>query len=99
MRATEFIRNILDLIDRVDTEQSKPAVTGKEAMPPESGETTQNRFKSIYAMLSSRNQPKQYSNSPNEVVTDIDSVTVDAGGAAHRPEDVRGEHPRLYGDN
>lgn len=98
MRATEFIRNILDIIDRIDDNESQPK-TGKDAMPPESGETTQNRFKSIYAMLSSRNQPKQYSNSPNEVVTDIDSVTVDAGGAAHRPEDVRGEHPRLYGDN
>jgi hypothetical protein len=98
MRATEFIRNILDIIDSIDNAKSQPE-TGKDAMPPEPGEAVQNRFKSIYDMLASRNDPKQYANSPTEVVTDVDSVTVDAGGAVHKPEDIRGEHPRIYGGN
>lgn len=97
MRATEFIRNILDIIDKIDTvKQSQPEV---KKLPPEEGEDVANRFNSVFKMIQAKNTPTQYSNSPNEVVTGIDSVTVDAGGAQHRPEDVRGEHPRLYGDN
>jgi hypothetical protein len=104
MRATDIIRSVLDLLDKVDNEpqQETPAqLTVATDIPPEEGEPIASRFKSIFAMLSNRDQG-DYSNTPNEVVADVDAVTVDAGGGVNGPkhvDDIRTAHPRQYGNN
>ena len=47
-------------------------------------------------MIQAKNAQKQYPNSPNEIITDIDSVTTDAGGAQVHPDDIRVKDPRGY---
>lgn len=94
MRATDLIRNVLDLIDKIDS----PAQGSIEVIPNEPGEQT-SRFKQIFTILSQKNTPTEYSNSPNEVVTDIDSVTTLAGGGLNgskHPADIRVKDPRGY---
>ena len=104
MRAQDIIRAVLDLIDQ--SEKSGSVEIELDPVPNEPGEQT-SRFKQIFGMLSQRNQPVQYSNSPRDAVADIDSVTTLAGGGINgskHPADIRGEHPSLYpgqvwGDN
>lgn len=99
MRATEIIRNILDFIDEldchtnsvtVDTPAQDPVITGVDS----------NRFKHIYAMLAAeRSHDVMYDNSPNQVVANIDSVTVDAGGGLNGPKnpaDIRADTVSMY---
>lgn len=93
MRATEFIRNILDVIDKVDDAQQHNT---SNKLPPEEGESVANRFNSVFKMIQAKNAPKQYSNSPNETITDVDSVTVDVGGAQRHPDDIRVKDPRGF---
>lgn len=100
MRATDIIRGVLDLIDQVDkTEGEAPSATIE--IEPEQGEPEASRFKQIFAMLSNPSHGP-LSNSPNEVVADIDSVTDHAGGGVNGPkhvDDIRTAHPRQYGNN
>lgn len=96
MRATEFIRNILDVIDKVDDAQQHDT---SNKLPPEEGESVANRFNSVFKMIQTKNAPKQYSNSPNEVVASIDAVTTDAGGGMNgskHPDDIRVKDPRGF---
>ena len=95
MRATDIVRQVLDLLD---------AVEGQHDLKPEAEiEINQNaepddRFKSILAMLDAESFGP-LANSPNEVVADVDSVTVDAGGgmnAPKHPDDIRVKDPRGY---
>lgn len=94
MRATDIIRNVLDLLDAVEDskEQPKVDIEVKQNNEPE------NRFKSILAMLDA-DSFGPLANSPNEVVTDIDSVTKDAGGGVNGPkhvDDIRVKDPRGF---
>ena len=92
MRTTEIIRSVLDLIDQVEVKQDTPI-----DLPNEPGEQT-SRFKQIYAMLSNRGQG-EYSNTPNEIVADVDSVTTNAGGGVNgskHVDDIRVKDPRGY---
>lgn len=89
MRATEIIRSVLDLIDQIDQEpkqvQNKPH--------------EESRFKQILAMISVEPKSGQFANSPNEIVSGVDSVTVDAGGGVNGPKhpaDLRVKDPRGY---
>lgn len=92
MRTTDIIRSVLDLIDQVEVKQD----TSIE-IPNESGEQT-SRFKQIFAMLSNRGQG-EYSNTPNEIVADVDAVTTLAGGGINGPKhpaDIGVKDPRGY---
>jgi hypothetical protein len=92
MRTTDIIRSVLDLIDQVEVKQD----TSIE-IPNESGEQT-SRFKQIFAMLSNRGQG-EYSNTPNEIVADVDAVTTLAGGGLNGPKhpaDIRVKDPRGF---
>ena len=92
MRTTDIIRSVLDLIDQVEVKQDTPI-----ELPNEPGEQT-SRFKQIYAMLSNRGQG-EYSNTPNEIVADVDSVTTLAGGGVNgpkHPDDIRIKDPRGF---
>lgn len=93
MRATEIIRNVLDLIDQVDSLEQEPTAE----IEPSSGDE-HSRFKQIFAMLSNRNSGG-YENTPNEIVSNVDSVTTLAGGGVNGPkhaDDIRVKDPRGY---
>ena len=92
MRTTDIIRSVLDLIDQVEVKQDTPI-----EIPNEPGEQT-SRFKQIYAMMSNKGQG-EYSNTPNEVVADVDAVTTLAGGGLNGPKDpadIRVKDPRGF---
>ena len=92
MRTTDIIRSVLDLIDQVEVKQDTPI-----EIPNEPGEQT-SRFKQIFAMLSNRGQG-EYSNTPNEIVADVDAVTTNAGGGVNGPKhpaDIRVKDPRGF---
>ena len=96
MRATDIIRNVLDLIDQVDAAEGQ-APTATIEIEPEQGEAEASRFKQIFAMLSNPSHGP-LGNSPNEVVADIHSVTDHAGGGVNgprHPDDIRIKDPRL----
>jgi hypothetical protein len=95
MRATDIVRQVLDLLD---------AVEGKHDLKPEAEVTInqnnepENRFKSILAMLDA-DSFGPLANSPNEVVAPVSSVTTDAGGGLNGPKhpaDIRVKDPGAY---
>ena len=88
MKTTDIIRTVLDILDASDQETSPQPQEHK----PES------RFKAIYTMLSKK-RAGPLSNSPNEVIADIDAVTTDAGGGINgpkHPHDIRVAHASMY---
>ena len=92
MRTTDIIRSVLDLIDQVEVKQDTSTEISNEPVEQSS------RFKQIYAMMSNRGQG-DYSNTPNEVVTDVDAVTTLAGGGVNGPKhpaDIRVKDPRGF---
>lgn len=97
MRATDIIRNVLDLIDHIDCPEPEVVAVIPDEEPVQTG-IDSNRFKQIFDILSAeRNQ--MYDNSPNEVVAGIEAVTTHAGGGVNgpkHPSDIRGEHPSMY---
>jgi hypothetical protein len=95
MRATDIVRQILDLLDQVEGQHDlKPEVK----IDVQQNDEPDNRFKSILAMLDSESFGP-LANSPNEVVADVDSVTTLAGGGLNGPKhpaDIRVKDPRGY---
>lgn len=97
MQATDIIRQILDLIDQIDKSNSQSA-PDLLPTPNEDGELV-SRFKQIHQILANRNAPTEFSNTPNEIVTDVSSVTTDVGGGPNgikHPDDIRVKDPRGY---
>jgi hypothetical protein len=93
MRATDIIRNVLDLIDQVDRPAPQAQITIHQNDEEES------RFKQIFAQLSQKGVDLPYSNTPNEVVSGVDSVTTNAGGGVNGPKhpaDIRIKDPRGF---
>lgn len=95
MRATDIVRQVLDLLDAVEGEHDlKPDAqvhVHQNAEPDD-------RFKQILAMLDA-DSFGPLANSPNEVVADVDSVTTLAGGGVNGPKhpaDIRVKDPRGY---
>ena len=92
MRATDIIRNILDLIDNIDDPQ--PVATAEIIATAPAADM--NHFKQIIDLVS---QGGQYSTAPDEKYSSIDSVTVDAGGGINgpkHPHDIRVKDPSAY---
>jgi len=99
MRATDIVRQVLDLLDQVEGQHDiQPNVIPDDTCGAEQGEPVASRFKQIFAMLDApSNGP--LANSPNEVVADIDSVTTLAGGGVNGPKDpadIRVKDPGAY---
>ena len=101
MRATDIVRQVLDLLDEIEGPQDvRPGVLLDETCGAEQGEPIAGRFKQIFAMLDA---PKSdlYANTPNEVVADIEAVTTLAGGGLNGPKhppDIRVKDPSMYPD-
>lgn len=94
MRSTDFVRGILDLLDQIEDNKINVDVNVQQ-LTPEPGEQN-NRFRQVLAMLDADSYGK-YSNEPNEIVSDISSVTDQAGGGLNgskHPNDLRVKDPR-----
>jgi hypothetical protein len=86
MRATDIVRQVLDLIDQVEGPHDiEPNVLPDETCGAEQGEPIAGRFKQIFAMLDAPSTGP-LANSPNEVVADIEAVTTLAGGGVNGPK-------------
>jgi len=98
MRAVEILRDLLDIIDRIENQPED----GLDQAPSTGNVSVatgvdQNRFKQIVDLLSAK--PQMYDNSPGEVVASLDSVTVHAGGGLNGPKnpaDIRADSVPMY---
>ena len=95
MRATDIVRQVLDLLDAVEGDHDlKPEVK----IDVQQNDEPDDRFKQILAMLDA-DSFGPLANSPNEVVADVDAVTTLAGGGVNGPKhpaDIRVKDPRGY---
>ena len=107
MRANEIIRGILDLIDGIDNVDQPDAISPIATIVEPCNQEQEyehddvRRFKQIVDILDNPTDGTKspFSNAPNEVVTDVESVTVDAGGGWQNPKhpsDIRVQHPSAY---
>jgi hypothetical protein len=97
MRATDIIRNVLNLIDQIDQPEPEVVDISPEIVDPCQDDDAR-RFDQIVDLLTSDYQ-QMYNNSPAEVVTGIESVTSDAGGGWNGPKhpaDLRGDSLSIY---
>jgi hypothetical protein len=96
MRATEFIRGILDLIDGLE-QASNPSVTG-EIVATANDPADINHFRQIIDLVANKTKDT-WENEPSEKVSDIAAVTTDDGGGINgpkNPHDIRVKDPSAY---
>lgn len=97
MRATDIIRDLLDILDKIDHNSSENTAVPATANATVATGVDQNRFKQIVDLLTQQKQ--MYANSPAEVIASVDSVTVHAGGGWNGPKnpaDMRADSVPLY---
>jgi hypothetical protein len=99
MRATDIIRQVLNMIDAIDTNAAQGKVVEPEvSIEIEAGSDEDlARMKQIAGLLSS--SETQYSNEPQERIAGIEAVTTDVGGGPNgikHPKDIRIKDPRGY---
>jgi hypothetical protein len=97
MRATDIIRNVLDLIDQIDCPEPEVVAVMPADEPVQTG-VDSNRFKQIFDILSAEKN-QMYDNSPNEVVAGIEAVTTNAGGGWNGPKnpaDIKADSVSMY---
>ena len=95
MRATDIVRQVLDLLDQVEGEHDIQDDTIDAEVHIHQNNEPDDRFKSILAMLDS-DSFGPLANSPNEVVAPVSAVTTDAGGGVNGPKhpaDIRVKDP------
>ena len=85
MRATDIVRQVLDLLDQVEGQHD----IEPEAIVSDCYQEPDDRFKSILAMLDKKSFGP-LANSPNEVIAPVSAVTSDIKG---NPQDVRMTDP------
>ena len=94
MRATDIVRQVLDLLDAVEDKNDAPKVD----IEINQNNEPDDRFKQILAMLDA-DSFGPLANSPNEVVAPVSAVTTDAGGGVNGPKhpaDIRVKDPGAY---
>jgi hypothetical protein len=98
MRATDIIRQVLNMIDSIDANSQQGAVEPEISVEIEAGSDEDlARMKQIAGLLSSGET--QYSNQPQERISGIESVTTDAGGGVNGPKnpaDMRANSVSMY---
>jgi hypothetical protein len=99
MRATDIVRDVLDLIDKIECQELQGQEQPDLLVTPNADGELVSRFRQIQQILSQKDAPTEYTNSPNEVVTGVASVTTDVGGGPNgikHPDDIRVKDPRGY---
>ena len=94
MRATDIVRQVLDLIDTIDCPEEPEVVTNIDTVV--TGQD--NRFQQIVDLLTSEYN-QMYDNSPAEAVAGIESVTTHAGGGLNGPKnpaDLRADSISMF---
>ena len=109
MRATEIIRNLLDIIDGVEAANPPPiqqvtiainSDSGEESpeqAPPSNVHDDMARFTQIADLM--HNNAQTYANEPSEQISGMESVTTDAGGGVNgpkHPSDMRSDSVSMY---
>lgn len=91
MRATDIIRQVLNMIDAIETNAAQGAMPPEEpGISVEISAGTDDelaRMKQIAGLVGPGET--QYSNEPQERVAGIEAVTTDAGGGVNGPKDPR----------
>jgi ketosteroid isomerase-like protein len=98
MRATDIIRNVLDLIDAVDNTEQDDSITGEIEVQRVTGDDDAGRFRQIFDLLD-KGEELPTANTPNEKYATVDAVTTLAGGGMNGPKhpaDIRIKDPRGY---
>jgi len=98
MRATDIVRQVLDLLDEIEGPHDIETSGIDSDIQIVQNNEPENRFKQILAMLNA-DSFGQYANTPNEIVAPIEAVTTLAGGgmnAPKHPADIRVKDPRGY---
>lgn len=92
MRATDIIRQVLNMIDAIDTNAAQGAPHPEPegiSVEIEAGEPDElARMKQIAGLMTGTEET-QYSNQPQERIAGIEAVTTDAGGGVNGPKDPR----------
>lgn len=85
MRAVEFIRGLLDLLDTLEEPEVRTGVDSP--------------FTSVEELLPCDCAENEYENEPNEKYANIHSTTTSAGGGVNGPKnaaDLRGNSVNIY---
>ena len=100
MRATEIIRNVLDIIDEIEVGSDSLEISAiAEPLPSREVDDNTRRFKHILDLVSTPKSSDDVVNRPDVKVAVIDAVTIDAGGGMHSPKqaiDIKGTHPIMF---
>jgi len=108
MRATEIIRDVLNIIDRVESEESSAEpqvamtitkVEPEMMMPLSAGAAEINRYKQIVDLLPNEDDMlAPFSNTPTPKVSDVSAVIMsgDDVNKSKHPSDLRGNSFSLY---
>ncbi len=94
MKTTDLIRNVLDLIDQVETDHTEEPKSTNDEYDDES-----RRMNQIKDLLPTADVTVMYANSPAEATAEINAVTTDAGGGVNGPKhsrDLRGNSFPIY---
>ena len=98
MRATDIVRQVLDILDAVEGQHDIRDDAIDAEVHIHQNDEPDNRFKHILAMLDA-DSFGGLANSPNEIVAPVDAVTKDAGGGINgpkHPHDIRTAHSSMY---
>ena len=104
MRATDIIRDLLDLIDGIDHAAVEleavlePTAEIELVVPMQTEPSDANHFTQIADLITQANFA-DYANEPNEQYADVNAVTTHAGGGINgpkHPHDIRVKDPSAY---
>ena len=97
MRATDIVRQVLDLLDQVEGPHDIEPTCQVDV---HQNDEPDNRFRQVLAMLDA-DSFGPLANSPNPVVAPVEAVTTLAGGGLNgpkHPHDIRVKDPSMYPD-
>jgi hypothetical protein len=84
MRATDVVRQVLDLIDEIDSAPDAQ-IDGEVTVQRVGGDDDASRFRQIFDLLD-KGEVLPTANTPNEKYADVDAVTTLAGGGVNGPK-------------
>jgi hypothetical protein len=88
MRATEIIRNVLDIIDQIEGEEpaAEPVVVKTTVDSELPQDDAARSFRQIIDLITRDDDISAFDNEPNIKIAGIDAVTANAGGGLNGPK-------------